>query len=90
MKRQFGLSYILAKKGIKRANADVGLMFIAYNLLRIGNILTSNRLREYLRILAFLFLNKIRLAWLQNFNFKTPFTLIPVMINKFRGSLIKA
>jgi transposase len=56
MKRQWGFGYILTKKGIKRASADVGFMFIAYNLRRIGNILTSDRLREYLRILLSLFL----------------------------------
>jgi len=56
LKRQWGFSYILTKKGIERASADVGFMFIAYNLRRIGNILTMNRLKEYLRILASLFL----------------------------------
>jgi len=56
LKRQWGFSYILTKKGIKRASADVGLMFIAYNLRRIANILTKDRLREYLQILLSLFL----------------------------------
>ncbi len=51
IKRQWGFSYILTKKGISRASADVGFMFIAYNLRRIGNILTRDQLREYLRIL---------------------------------------
>jgi transposase len=55
LKRQWGFSYILTKKGIKRASADVGFMFIAYNLRRIGNILTMNVLKEYLKILASLF-----------------------------------
>ena len=54
-------------------------MFIAYNLRLIGNILTHNQLKEYLRILVFLFLNKICLVWLQDSNFKTPFTRIPVI-----------
>jgi transposase len=57
MKRQWGFSYILTKKGIGRASSDVGFMFIAYNLRRIGNILTMNRLKEYLRILGSLFLS---------------------------------
>jgi hypothetical protein len=35
-----------------RASSDVGLMFIAYNLRRIGNILTREVLKEYLRILV--------------------------------------
>ncbi len=56
IKRQWGFSYILTKEGIKRASADVGLMFIAYNLRRIGNILTRDLLKEYLRILVSLFL----------------------------------
>jgi hypothetical protein len=36
---------------MSRASSDVGLMFIAYNLRRIGNILTREVLKEYLRIL---------------------------------------
>ena len=55
IKRQWGFSYILTKKGISRASSDVGFMFIAYNLRRIGNILTMNRLKEYLRMLVPLF-----------------------------------
>ena len=58
IKRQWGFSYILTKKGIERAGADVGFMFIAYNLRRIGNILTSDLLKEYLRILVLLFFSK--------------------------------
>ena len=56
IKRQWGFSYILTKKGIGRASSDVGLMFIAYNLRRIGNILTLEVLKEYLRMLSSLFL----------------------------------
>jgi hypothetical protein len=53
MKRQWRFSYILTKMGIDRANADVGLMLIAYNLRRIENILTKDRLKEYLRDTCF-------------------------------------
>ncbi len=56
LKRQCGFSYILTKKGISRASADVGFMFIAYNLRRIVNILTRDRLIEYLWVLLSLFL----------------------------------
>ena len=56
IKRQWGFSYILTKKGIKRASSDVGFMLIAYNLRRIGNILTHDLLKEYLRMLVSLFL----------------------------------
>jgi hypothetical protein len=41
---------------MERASSDVGLMLIAYNLRRIVNILTADRLKEYLRILLSLFL----------------------------------
>jgi len=34
IKRQWGFYYIITKKSIKRASADVGFMFIAYNLRR--------------------------------------------------------
>lgn len=39
IKRQWGFNYITTKKTKQRASADVGLMFIAYNLKRIWNIL---------------------------------------------------
>ena len=90
IKRQWGFSYILTKKGISRASADVGFMFIAYNLRRIGNILTKDQLREYLRILVLLFLNKIHLAWLENSHFKTTFPRLSVWDRKFSGSLVPA
>ena len=70
IKRQWGFSYILTKKGISRAGSDVGFMFIAYNLRRIISILGENRLMEYLRILVPMFLTvsaflrrKIRRLW---------------------------
>jgi len=56
IKRQWGFSYILTKRGINRAGADVGFIFIAYNLRRIINILGHDLLKEYLRILVSLFL----------------------------------
>jgi hypothetical protein len=52
IKRQWGFSYILTKKGISRASSDVGLMLVAYNLRRIVNILTPEVLKEYLRTLV--------------------------------------
>jgi hypothetical protein len=56
IKRQWGFSYILTKRGINRASSDVGFMFIAYNLRRIISILGKDKLMEYLRILVSLFL----------------------------------
>jgi len=48
IKRQWGFSYILTKKGIGRAESDVGFMFIAYNLRRIINILGYEIFAKYL------------------------------------------
>lgn len=56
IKRQWGFSYILTKKYKERAEADVGLMFVAYNLRRIINILGKEVLQEYFRVLVFSFL----------------------------------
>jgi transposase len=56
IKRQWGFSYILTKKGKSRASSDVGFIFIAYNLRRITNILTQDVLKEYLRMLMCCFL----------------------------------
>jgi len=55
IKRQWGFSYILTKKYKQRASADVGLMFIAYNIRRIINILGKNELKKYLKEVASFF-----------------------------------
>jgi len=52
IKRQWGYDYILTKQGKERASADVGFMFIAYNLRRIMNILGQEDFKKYLRILV--------------------------------------
>ena len=56
IKRQWGFSYILTKQGMNRAGADVGFMFIAYNIRRIISILGKDLFMEYLRILVMMFL----------------------------------
>lgn len=55
IKRQWGFNYILTKKHKQRASADVGLMFLAYNLRRIFNILDRNTIKMYLKKVAFCF-----------------------------------
>ena len=87
IKRQWGFSYILTKKGMNRASSDVGFMFIAYNLRRIGNILTMNVLKEHLRILASLFLSKTDLYRLIYRIFETTFLRLSGWGREFRGSL---
>jgi ABC-type arginine transport system ATPase subunit len=42
----------MTKKTIKRAKADVGMIFTAYNLRRIFNIIDKNLLQSYLKELA--------------------------------------
>jgi len=46
IKRQWGFDHILSKKGKKRASADVGFIFIAYNLKRILNLMGKKGFRE--------------------------------------------
>jgi transposase len=55
IKRQWGFYYIITKKGLKRASADVGLMFTAYNLRRLMNIIEKNTFKKFLQELAFFF-----------------------------------
>jgi transposase len=63
IKRQWGFSYILTKKGKARASADVGLMFTAYNLRRIINILGHDVFKKYLMMLVLLFLQIFGIIW---------------------------
>lgn len=55
IKRQWGFYYIMTKKTIKHASADVGLVFTAFNLRRIFNIIDSKLLKKYLKALACFF-----------------------------------
>ena len=86
IKRQWGFSYVITKKGICRAGSDVGFMFIAYNLRRIGNILTMNRLKEYLRILVSLFLTVLDF-YRRKTRFCTPFFRELICPNEKQQSL---
>lgn len=72
IKRQWGFSYIMTKRFIKRAEADVGLMFTAYNLRRIINIIGIKALSDYLKeavFVLFQILNALR-----------------VVVSRYRGS----
>ncbi|MES2662384.1 MAG: IS1182 family transposase [Pseudomonadota bacterium] len=55
IKRQWGFYYIITKKGMKRASADVGLMFIAYNLRRLMNLIGKSEFKKFLQELVFIF-----------------------------------
>ncbi len=56
IKRQWDFYYIMTKKTIKHASADVGLIFSAYNLRRIFNLIDHNLLEHYLIRLHLFFL----------------------------------
>ncbi len=57
IKRQWDFYYIMTKKSIKHASADVGLIFTAFNLRRIINIIDTNDLKKYLKMLTHTFLS---------------------------------
>lgn len=61
IKRQWDFSYIMTKRTIERAAADVGLILTAYNLRRLFSTLTQNTLKAYLQKLWHTFLSKIEL-----------------------------
>ena len=91
IKRQWGFSYIITKKGKPRASADIGLMFIAYNLRRIINILGINALKEYLKEIISDFRPDIQPRWfhigISNKRY-IQFNLFPFIINRVLNSLI--
>lgn len=59
IKRQWDFSYIMTKKTLERAAADVGLIFTAYNLRRIFTLLPKDLLQAYLEKLWHAFFPKI-------------------------------
>ena len=71
IKRQWGFSYIMTKKGKQRASADVGLMCIAYNLRRIINILGKKEFKNYLQEWLSFFKLINRLIWFHIVCFKS-------------------
>jgi len=70
IKRQWGFSYIITKKYIKRAEADVGFMFTAYNLRRLINIIGVDVIKAYMETLLSLLIAKFHLLKLHNINSK--------------------
>lgn len=64
VKRQWGFSYISTKNGMERASADIGLMFTAYNLRRIFNIIGYKAMKVYLKDIALYFQSQIEWFWL--------------------------
>lgn len=52
MKRQWGYDHIMTKKSLKHAAADVGFIFIAYNLRRLINIIGIKALIKLFRSIS--------------------------------------
>jgi len=73
IKRQWGFDYIISKKGITRASADAGLIFTAYNLKRLINIIGKEELTKYLRRLALLIVRKTALLRRRIFQLRPSF-----------------
>jgi len=55
IKRQWGFDHILTKKGLNRASADAGLIFTAYNLRRIFNIIGKKAFIELISAFRIMF-----------------------------------
>ncbi|WP_346860156.1 IS1182 family transposase [uncultured Draconibacterium sp.] len=92
IKRQWGFSYIITKKGIQRASADFGFTMIAYNLRRIVNIVGIKELGKYLKNILLVLCSvitqlKLFLSQVNQIQYKTIKT--SVMKSSFPCRLIK-
>ena len=70
IKRQWGFNYIMTKQGMQRASGDVGLMFTAYNLRRLINLIGLKTLIKYFKELCLIFSKKLAQIWTEISNFK--------------------
>ena len=66
IKRQWGFYYIMTKKGMKRASADVGMILTAFNLRRLINLIDKNEFKKFLRELAHTFYGILALIKVNN------------------------
>ena len=91
IKRQWDFYYIMTKKTIKHANADVGMIFTAYNLRRIFNLIPKQILIDYFQSVAkginLYFFNKYEafIAFLSHYFF--PFNILNQTISSKNISL---
>jgi len=79
IKRQWGFNYIMTKKYIKRAKADMGLVFTAYTLRRIISIIGIKKLISYLSKLVHFFITHIGVSIVKIKRFK-PLNYFPQKI----------
>lgn len=71
IKRQWDFYYIMTKKTMKHAVADVGMIFTAYNLRRIFNLVSKEELKAYFKQVGGCF-----------FIIKLQFTAILALLNR--------
>ena len=70
IKRQWGFNYIMTKKYIEHASADVELIFTAYDIRRLINIIGIDVLRDYMKSLLFLLMCTMRTLRVKTSHFK--------------------
>jgi transposase len=87
IKRQWGFYYILTKKTMKRASADVGFMFIAYNMRRLINILGQEMFKKFLEELGLLFMKISNAVNLITFKMPPPVLSTTIALFIFKPSL---
>jgi len=73
IKRQWGFYYITTKRSMERASADVGLMFVAFNLRRLINIIDKNEFKKFLQGLAFFYRDILNIAEAIEAQIRAPF-----------------
>ena len=67
IERQWEFSYIMTKKYVKKAESDIGLIFTAYNLRRLINIIGIETLQSYLGEALLQLFDRILLLKLKDF-----------------------
>lgn len=89
IKRQWGFNYIITKKGMARASADVGIITTVYNLRRLINILGQELFRKYLKVLVQNILTFVKLVRtkISNLFFQN---IITISIEKYFFSLLNS
>ncbi len=87
IKRQWGYNYIITKKYLKRAEADVGLIFTAYNMRRLINLIGFKKLSEYLKDAIILSFNLLSEIWLKISRFKLSYIFDIFYLLRLKQSL---
>jgi transposase len=77
IKRQWGFDHVMTKYSKQRASADIGLIFIAYNLKRIWNILKQAKAAQSESIESFIIYSKTILGLLETLNTEKPEIVSP-------------